>query len=388
MTKKSRKILFAVCVFSALLALFFSVNRSFAATIDISLPKSASTLGTETELTQYLKNVFDIGMYFGFLAVFISLLFAGILYFIAPASPGALSLAKDRAMGAISGLLILLTLYLIITTINPQLRFFTMGKLEKLPEAEEPSGPSGAYFFGPPNCKDSSGGELKPDIISQTSLVDLGEFKNKINSISPKGYIVVAYALTNFQGKCQYINPNQPCTTMPSPFASSASIHVYEPKPEGDGVTFYRKSYFSGGYYKVKNKEIKDKKIYIERLDSLSFTDPSEIKADNPEGCTVEKEERDCVKYDAKGKCLDWKCPTLSGKDGRNLTSIKISGDYIVLLVYVGPKDTSAGPFTNCQEYPTPDDTNRTGPHQIKWDRIMNTRQGVPNWVIIIPITK
>ncbi len=82
------------------------------------------------------------------------------------------------------------------------------------------------------------------------------------------------------------------------------------------------------------------------------------------------------------GKCIDWKCPPLGKK---NISSIKISGDYLVLLVYSSPSDKQFGPWTYCQAFPAIDDVNKEGPQQIKWDAIRNMGQD-PNFIIIIPV--
>ena len=206
-------------------------------------------------------------------------------------------------------------------------------------------------------------------------MSDLGTLKDKVRSVGivqgDNSYVSILYDTINFQGKCQYLNPNQSCQTVPS-FGNSASVDKYDFSPNGDGVYFYRKSYFddSGGYYKVSNSQIHG--IYIESLENLTF-----------EG--VPKAEQDCIQYDASGECTEngWQAPTLGGE---NISSVKIKGDYLVLFVYFGPQDSSSGPWTYCQAFPTMDDVNKIGPQQIKWDAIRNKKGVVPNYVIIIPI--
>ena len=77
--------------------------------------------------------LFNAGMLLGFFAVFISLAIAGSMYFLSPAKPDLLTEAKDRVGGAVSGLLILVLTYLIITTVNPQLSVFHLADLPELP---------------------------------------------------------------------------------------------------------------------------------------------------------------------------------------------------------------------------------------------------------------
>lgn len=326
-------------------------------------------------------------MFIGFFGVFISLIIAGAMYFISPIDPSSelLSNAKDRVSGAISGLLILALTYLIVTTINPQLSIFKLGQLsdnQPAPPAQRKQG--GIYFYNKSGCPDSD-----PDVLASTaSITDLGKLKNRVNAVgfvrdsnSDTAYITVLYDTINFKGKCQYLDPNKDCHSV-EPFANSASVYKYDFSPNGDGVYFYRKSYFNdkGGYYKIKNSEIKN--IYVEKLDDLKFTGNS--KSNNPDSCTVEnKEEQDCTEYDKNGNCVTRACPTLGGE---NISSIKINGNYFVLLVYFSPQDNEKGPWTACQAFPLADDVNKIGPQQIKWESIRNANKILPNYVVIIPV--
>jgi hypothetical protein len=169
------------------------------------------------------------------------------------------------------------------------------------------------------------------------------------------------------------------------PFASSASVYTYNFNPDGDGVYFFRKSCFEnqastslqflidkckenrGGWYKVENSEIKG--IYIKKLEDLIFNN-------------VPEEEQVCTKYDKNETCVE-KTPQSLG--GENISSMIIKGDYLVLLVYFDSQDKPLGPWTSCQEFPTPENTNKVGPQQIKWENIRNKKGVIPNYLMIIP---
>ncbi|MGD0576464.1 MAG: hypothetical protein ABSA74_00100 [Candidatus Staskawiczbacteria bacterium] len=362
------------------------------------------TASIGTDFVSYVKYLFFLGMAIGFFSVFLSLLVAGVMYFVSPVDPGAelLSRAKDRISGAISGLLILAMIYLIITTLNPQLSILNMGTLQQLPPAPSAQQPPGVYFYKGTDCSD----DPAPD-GNVSSVPDLSDLDNKVHSVgivqnpnSPGGYISIIYDTINYQGKCWYLNPTQSCQPAVdpqtgSPFANSASIFDYDPQPDGDGVYFYRKpclntqgvdisglvSYCNtngGGYYKASNSDIAGK--YILELKTKQFTG----SGDND--CTVPKEEQDCTKYQANGQCdKDSRvCPSLGGE---NISSVIINGNYVVLFVYKGPNDNSDdGPWTSCQVFPTSSDANQTGPQAIKWDVIRNRKGVLPNYVIIIPV--
>ena len=360
-------------------------------TLEVEYPKlqTGATVTSSSDLTQYLKYVFDFGISIGFLLVFLSLTWAGVLYLVSPASPEAVAKARDRAGGAISGLLILALLYLIITTINPQLNVFNLDPLEPIPPAPEQPPEAGVYFYNSTDC--SGTGDL-----NTSNADDLGGLKNKINSVkivpndaTDTYYVSVLYDVFNRWGKCQYINPNADCFPV-APFSASASIHKYDFNPDGEGVYLYRKSFFNenGGGVKISNSLIKNsgsEEMYVEGLNNLKFTGNS-TNSSNIDDCTVPKDEQACEKYDKNGICAEKTCPDLSGE---NISSIKISGDYIVLLIYFGPSDESEGTWTYCQEFPTKDDANKEGPNQIKWEPIRNTGQTPdPNYIMIIPVVE
>ncbi|MCX6723930.1 MAG: hypothetical protein NT155_02000 [Candidatus Staskawiczbacteria bacterium] len=390
-TTNKKFIFIGLCFLLCLCISFFCypTNKIFAAGLEIQYPIiSGQNINTEVNLTlpSYVKYLFNGGMFLGFLAVFVSLIIAGVMYFLSPISVEMHSGAKDRFSGAISGLLILALTYLIITTINPQLSILNINQPTPVPPPPVAQKPAGVYFYKTAGCPDNRAQPYTADVP------DLAQLKNKINSVGTiqnpdeqAYYISILYDAINLQGKCQYLNPNQACQSV-SPFAASASVNEYDLSPNGDGIYFFRKSCFnnqisgqlpdtiayckehSGGYYKIENSQINGAK----KLDDLKFQN-------------VPEEEQDCAKYDNSGKCSNRTPPSLAGE---NISSIIINGNYLVLLVYMGPQDSSSGPWTSCQAFPTVDDINRIGPQQIKWEKIKNNGGVVPNYVIILPIKK
>lgn len=329
------------------------------------------TLASDTPLPEYLKYVFDIGMALGFAAVFYSLVYAGVLYLLSPALPSTQGTAKDRVEGALSGMLILIFTYLLVTTINPQLAFFRADPLTPIPPPANPGKSAGVYFYENNTCAD--------DVTVQTSNIqNLGDLKNKVSAIkivntADQEYMAIAYDIIGLSGKCKEIDPNATCEPIDK-WPSSASIHKYSFTPEGDGVYVYYKSFFNkdGGFYKINNSEVNP---YVGKLEDLQFTGDSG-------SCTVPEDEQKCIAWDDKNNCTQKECPNLAEK---NISSIEIRGNYIVLLVYFGPGDKDLGPWTFCQEFPAPDDINKAGPIQIKWENILNNGT-LPNYIIIYPV--
>jgi len=392
MAKKYKN--FGHTLFSFLSFLFVAtfclhVGKLFAAGLDVQPPSTSSQGGSATGLPAYVLSLFNLGMSIGIGTVIISLTIGGIMYFLAPISAEARASAKDRVSGSIAGLLILLSTYLIITTINPQLSIF---KVASLPAANLPvpgaDRAPGVYFYGNEDNSDCSDTSKAPNT---ESLSDLGPLKNEVHSVEIAGgvnggssYVTVLYDKTNFWGKCQYIKTGG-CQQV-DPFAASASIHAYDNSPNGDGVYFYRESCFNDqeyanisevvahcnktgdGYYEVKNSDING--IYNHNLQDLKFNG-------------VPEEEQNCTKYDEKGKCTGRTPPSLGGE---NISSIIINGNYLVLLIYKSTQDNGSGPWTSCQEFPIDNDINKSGPRQVKWQNIRNGGGVLPNYVVIIPI--
>lgn len=357
---------------------FFCCNFCFAAKLplEIKYPElpTGPALPAEPELPSFLLYLYNFGVWFGFLAAILSLVISGVLYLLSNILPGLKVSAKDRFFGAIKGFVLLLLVYLIAVTINPSLSVFEIReKLKEPPKPPAKEDPAGVYFYDKPACFSTPVGYLT------SSSNDLGNYKNKINSIkithNPKEgiyYIALLYDVINLWGKCQYIDPNKGCSST-EPFSASASIYQYSHNPIGNDVTFYRKPFYdkSGGWYTVKNNEIKGR-IYVGSLNDLQFKD-------------VPLEEQNCTKLDIKNNCLERKPPTLVDQ---NISSIKIDGNYIVLLVYFNPKtDKAESLWSFCQAFPTPDDINKEGPKQIKWEAVQN-QQHLPNYAIIFPVAR
>ncbi len=366
-----------IIFFAVFIVFFFGFNFTMALEVQYPRLSTGASVTSNTPLPEYLKYVFDFGIFLGFFTVFLTLVFAGVLYLLSPAVPNAKEIAKDRVSGAITGLLILATLYLIITTINPQLKFFKLDKLDAIPPPPDPEQQAGVYIYDQSNCPPPA-----PETHT-TSVPDLGSLTNRVNAVDivqhPNQdlyYISILYDSPKFWGKCQYISPNSRCLQVKIS-AASASIYQYDPSPSGEGVIFYRKSFYNreGGWYKVSNSTIKNAgsdNFYTAELSKLKFND-------------VPKNEQDCVKWDIKGSCIDREPPSLSGE---NISSVEIRGNYMVLFVYFDKSsDPKEGPWSFCQAFPTNDDINKDGPKQIKWESVRNLDTGMlPNFMIIFSV--
>jgi len=361
----------AIFIFTGIFSLFYFAK---AANLEVSYPVSKSGIAlqsTNTPLPVLLKYIFDYGNFLGFMAVVYSLAYAGFLYLRAGAQPEALSQAKDRIWGAVSGILILLMTYLIITTINPQLAFFKEPGLQPIAPVAVDKSP-GIYFFQSTDCSGQA-------YASTSNINDFGtDMGNRINSVlivqsKDVSYISTLFSSPGLFGKCKYINPNiSTCQQVPN-IANSASIHRYNFNANNGSVTFYRKPFYNpeGGFIEFKAQDIKNPNTgFLQvKLEDLYFQN-------------VPLQDQICTKWDENQNCIVKQNPSLAGKE---ISSIKIIGDFIVFFIYFAPNDPGSGPWTYCQEFPTPSDINKEGPKQFKWEKSTNQIK-LPNWLFIIPV--
>lgn len=390
MFKKNKYFLNILLVF---LLLFFS-NVCFAFNLEINYPQlsTGEQITSQSTIPQYVKYLFNWGITIGFLSAVVSLIIAGALYILSVASPSTKVIAMDRVYGTITGLILLLLIYLIVTTINPELSVFRTVELDPIiPPVTNATPLNGVFLFGGQNCISATSSTpsapttsptvLSSDVFSITSISDLGNWKNKIRSISvipgnDAAFFAILHDMINFRGKCEYFASPTPCETV-KPYAASVSVYRYNyQNPTGNGVTFYRKPFYNigGGWFNIKNNEIKN--IYVGNLEDLIFNG-------NGGACNVPEEETNCTEWDFNGSCKRrGECPNLAGE---NISSIKIEGDYVVVLIYWNGGSSNVWP--SCQVFPSLDDINKEGPRQIKWEYIRN-QFALPNFVLIFPIVR
>ncbi|HUV81124.1 MAG TPA: hypothetical protein VMW21_01215 [Patescibacteria group bacterium] len=85
-----------------------------------------------TGLPEYVSYVFNLGIVIAILILFGSLVYGGVLYLISTGQVARLTAAKERISAAFLGIIILLSSYIILTTINPELVVFHFGPLEQV----------------------------------------------------------------------------------------------------------------------------------------------------------------------------------------------------------------------------------------------------------------
>ncbi len=93
---------------------------AFAVTYNLLVPVAEGTKTVST-WTDYLGSLFPILLRFAALAAVVQIVVGGIQYAVGGASPSQMADGRERMVQAILGLLLALTSYLILNTINPDL---------------------------------------------------------------------------------------------------------------------------------------------------------------------------------------------------------------------------------------------------------------------------
>jgi hypothetical protein len=200
---KSKKIILLLVAFICLFGIMHSCDFALAdRNLEISdypdAPLDAPAPGKDTTLPQYMKYLFNLGIGIGGILVFFVFAFAGIKYITSAGNPTTIAQAKKMMFGAIAGLALLLLSYVLIVTINPELKVFK--------EVEEMAPTTGAYIIG---TLTGDSGEEEDKRLYQD---DIPSFRDNfapetIEFISDKDelYSIFAYDEENYKGDAKEI---------------------------------------------------------------------------------------------------------------------------------------------------------------------------------------
>jgi len=130
---KNKKII----VLLVLLGIFGAFSVALA--LEVAWPNSpaGTPLNDTSNLTDLIKYLYEWGIAIGGLAVFIALVIAGFQYLTSMGDPGKMKEAKERITSAFLGLVLLLSSWLILNTINPGLTTVNIPPFD-VPEAGIP----------------------------------------------------------------------------------------------------------------------------------------------------------------------------------------------------------------------------------------------------------
>jgi len=123
-----------------LLFLFLGANFVFALEIDYPYLPGADppqdfvndpSIASEDILSLYVKYFFNLAIWAAGIIALGALIYGGIRYLASTGKPEAMVSAKDQITGAFFGLLLLLSSYLVLSVINPDLTIFKIEPLKK-----------------------------------------------------------------------------------------------------------------------------------------------------------------------------------------------------------------------------------------------------------------
>ena len=126
-------------LFLFLLLLIFLIGASFISAqkpLEIvypQIPGALTPITTKTSLPDYIRYIFQFSIFLGASIAFGSLIYGGVRYLTSAGSPSPQKDAKSQMSAGILGLIILVSAYLILNTINPQLVAFKVSLPEKAP---------------------------------------------------------------------------------------------------------------------------------------------------------------------------------------------------------------------------------------------------------------
>jgi len=146
---KNKKIIFCLI----LLGVFIIPSTVLALQVNWPSSPAGTDLTPDSTLPQLVQYLYEWGILLGGLAAFIALIIAGFQYITSVGNPTVMKEAMDRIKGAALGLVLLLSSWLILNTINPQLTTFP--PLELKPPPEKEVSPYQRCGPGLPKCPDN-----------------------------------------------------------------------------------------------------------------------------------------------------------------------------------------------------------------------------------------
>lgn len=241
------------------------------------------TLTADSKFPEYVIYLFSLLIYIAGAIAAISFAVGAVLYIVSGDNPTTSSSAKDRMRGSVLGLVLTLSAFILLKTINPALVNPSLAPLTTLPTAPKSTSP-GVYFYLDSGCTGASSGPY----FSSTS--DFGEkFNGNIKSVKLVSdpdknvkYAAILHSAPSLSmgGWCSDpIVQNDACEGV-NLSVFSADIVVLNTTPKttssGDGIVFYSEPFgptrgTSAGFYTMSNEDIFTALPFKKSADSLCF---------------------------------------------------------------------------------------------------------------------
>lgn len=305
-------------LFSAILLSLFFTSAGYALALETTypnIPGLPSINGVNTDIASYVRYFFGLGIYLAGILALISFTI-GAIGLINP-NVEAHSDAKDRMKGAVLGLVLTFSSFIIINTINPNLTTPTVTQPPTVVIA--PYTQPGIYYFMNAGCTGDGS-----NVITGSEDAIQSPFKGKLKSVKivndPAngvffGVIFHKTAGLDNGGECSQPITNEGCQAV-NISASAADVFEINQEPglSGDGVTFYSEPYgwdagANAGFYQMPDGEIRA---------PFSQKSPHAMTFDYTNVDRPEAYQTDCLSFR--------KCPG----------SIDIKGSYLVALYSSG----------------------------------------------------
>ena len=244
--KMSKKILI-ILIFASVLIGSFCFAQKKLEIIYPTVPGAETPTTTKTALPEYLKYVFTFAIMVAGLLAFGALIYGGFSYLTSAGDPSKMKEGQDQIMAGFLGLIIILSSYLILNTINPQLVIL-----------EEPliKGGGGIKIYTMANCQED---DENPSFMVSQSMADLtdpdlnwgfdGKQISSIKFLGSAGSLsVILWTDTEFGGIGATVDypagDTEPCK--PAPSAKSISLNWKLP-----GAYLYARDDCAGDKYGI-----------------------------------------------------------------------------------------------------------------------------------------
>ncbi len=217
----NNRLLLWLFVFLALTLIFIFTPEAdkqliFAQELEVDYPDipGAGTPTPSTSLPDYVKYIFNFSLIVAGLVAFGALVYGGMRYLTSAGTPAAMSLAKEQIFAGFLSLVILLSSYIILTTINPQLVNFSSINLtpttitpatSSVPVQEEED----FVFFQIPTGK-----IIERALLSQTAIAKTKQAKTTAQALenSAKNLKNLVGQLRDFSNSC--VCGNSQCSSI------------------------------------------------------------------------------------------------------------------------------------------------------------------------------
>jgi len=234
---------------------------------EVEYPKipQAPEISATTTFPQYVKYLFNFFTIVAGLVALGVLIFSAILWITSAGNPEKITQAKSKAFGAFLGLIILLSGYLILVTLNPELSLFYLERVESI---------SGIYLITETEKEHFYASTARTSVSSATSI--------KVEFISPPEELteIYIYDQPDYKGnKQRIVNLRKGFVTTTS-FTTIESVYFLKKEP---GLYLYDETNFEIGddfpypFYFTRNVDLTayKKGLFNNKAESLMIIDPS-----------------------------------------------------------------------------------------------------------------